>query len=231
VHQFVAPRSASASGLPVQQLGNESAQPFRLIRRKLLAEKLGDMCRGTLTFQQIEKGNDARIEFTFKAPDGEGDSDCLVEKELSTSSMSSSCSMPLGVIAMSPFFVCSDCHQKRVLWVSGSPRVGGRGAETPGWCNSATQRESVMQKNKLDDNPVEQVTTSETDATDYGSEDRGIGVVATVATVVVVGIAALEAALLPGIVLGVAAVCVPAISSENGRGVEPTFQVYGSRSL
>ena len=83
-----------------------------------------------------------------------------------------------------------------------------------------------MQIGRLDDNPVGQVTTSETDAIDYGSEDRGIGVVATLATVAVVGIAAaaLEAALLPGIVLGVAAVCVPQYLPRIGTALNPLFR-------
>jgi hypothetical protein len=57
---------------------------------------------------------------------------------------------------------------------------------------------------------VEPVESAETEALDEGSDDRG-DMVATVATVAVVGVAAaaFEVALLPGIILGVAAVAVP----------------------
>ena len=58
-----------------------------------------------------------------------------------------------------------------------------------------------------------------------GGEDRS-GVVATVATVAVVGIgaAAFEAALLPGIVLGVAAMFVPKYLPQIGAAVNPLFR-------
>jgi hypothetical protein len=85
-----------------------------------------------------------------------------------------------------------------------------------------------MQEPKLDSdgslaNPVEHVTTPETEHIDRDSENRG-DVVATVATVAVVGIvaAAFEAALLPGIVLGVAAVWLP--QHFMGPALNPLFR-------
>jgi hypothetical protein len=56
-------------------------------------------------------------------------------------------------------------------------------------------------------------------------EDRG-DMVATVATVAVVGVAAaaFEAALLPGIVLGVAAVAVPRYLPKMGAALNPLFR-------
>ncbi len=57
------------------------------------------------------------------------------------------------------------------------------------------------------------------------AEERG-DMVATVATVAVVGIAAaaFEAALLPGIVLGVAAVAVPRFLPRAGAALNPLFR-------
>jgi hypothetical protein len=57
------------------------------------------------------------------------------------------------------------------------------------------------------------------------TEDRS-DVVATVATVAVVGVAAaaFEAALLPGIVLGVAAVAVPRYLPQIGAALNPLFR-------
>ena len=85
-----------------------------------------------------------------------------------------------------------------------------------------------MQEPKLDGNgslanPVEHVTTPETEHIDRDSENRS-DVVATVATVAVVGIvaAAFEAALLPGIVLGVAAVSLP--QHFMGPALNPLFR-------
>jgi hypothetical protein len=73
--------------------------------------------------------------------------------------------------------------------------------------------------------PVENVHTEATEATeamDDGTEDRS-DMVATVATVAVVGVAAaaFEAALLPGIVLGVAAVAVPRYFPRIGAALNP----------
>jgi hypothetical protein len=85
-----------------------------------------------------------------------------------------------------------------------------------------------MQEPKLDGNgslanPAEHVTTPETEHIDRDSENRS-DVVATVATVAVVGIvaAAFEAALLPGIVLGVAAVSLP--QHFMGPALNPLFR-------
>lgn len=63
------------------------------------------------------------------------------------------------------------------------------------------------------------------DAADDSNQDRG-EVVTTVATVAVVGIAAaaFEAALLPGIVLGVAATCLPQYFPKMGEALNPLFR-------
>jgi hypothetical protein len=73
--------------------------------------------------------------------------------------------------------------------------------------------------------PVETAQTEAVEAIDEAGEDRG-DVVATVATVAVVGVAAavFEAALLPGIVLGVAAVAVPRYFPRIGAAVNPVFR-------
>ena len=57
------------------------------------------------------------------------------------------------------------------------------------------------------------------------SEDSG-DLLPTVATVAVVGIGAavFEAALLPGLILGVAAMCVPRFYPEIGSALEPLFK-------
>jgi hypothetical protein len=62
-------------------------------------------------------------------------------------------------------------------------------------------------------------------ALDQGSLDRN-DVIATVATVAVVGIgaAAFEAALLPGIVLGVAAMWAPKYFPKMGEALNPLFR-------
>jgi len=61
--------------------------------------------------------------------------------------------------------------------------------------------------------------------TEAVAEDRG-DVVATIATVAVVGVAAaaFEAALLPGIVVGVAAVAVPRYLPQIGAAINPLFR-------
>jgi uncharacterized protein DUF5132 len=86
-----------------------------------------------------------------------------------------------------------------------------------------------MQEPKLDGNgslanPAERVATPETEHIDRDSENRS-DVVAT-ATVAVVGIvaAAFEAALLPGIVLGVAAVWLPQHFPKMGAALNPLFR-------
>ena len=71
----------------------------------------------------------------------------------------------------------------------------------------------------------EPLDAPETEAIEPETEDRS-AVVATVATVAVVGIgaAAFEAALLPGIVLGVAAMFVPKYLPQLGAAVNPLFR-------
>jgi len=87
-----------------------------------------------------------------------------------------------------------------------------------------------MQKPKRDGNgsvesPADPVETPEAEAMESDIED-GNDVVATVATVAVVGVGAavFEAALLPGIVLGVAAVCVPRYLPRVGAALNPLFR-------
>src|SRR5271166_4797374 len=65
----------------------------------------------------------------------------------------------------------------------------------------------------------------ETEGVEPAGEDRS-DMVATVATVAVVGIAAaaFEAALLPGIVLGVAAVAAPKYLPKMGAALNPVFR-------
>jgi hypothetical protein len=89
-----------------------------------------------------------------------------------------------------------------------------------------------MQKSKKDGNgsvesAAEHLETpaEEIEGLEAGSEDRG-DMVATVATVAVVGVAAaaFEAALLPGIVLGVAAVAIPRYLPKIGTSLNPLFR-------
>jgi hypothetical protein len=72
---------------------------------------------------------------------------------------------------------------------------------------------------------TEQGATAAAEPIDSGGGD-GSAVTATVATVAVVGIgaAALEAALLPGIVLGVAAMWLPQYFPKMGEAVNPLFR-------
>ena len=71
----------------------------------------------------------------------------------------------------------------------------------------------------------EHLQTPETESAEPAGEDRS-DMVATVATVAVVGIAAaaFEAALLPGIVLGVAAVAAPKYLPKMGAALNPLFR-------
>jgi Protein of unknown function (DUF5132) len=71
----------------------------------------------------------------------------------------------------------------------------------------------------------EHVHAQETEGVELAGEDRS-DMVATVATVAVVGIAAaaFEAALLPGIVLGVAAVAAPKYLPKLGAALNPLFR-------
>jgi Protein of unknown function (DUF5132) len=73
--------------------------------------------------------------------------------------------------------------------------------------------------------PIENAQAEAIDTLDASSEDRS-DMVATVATVAVVGVAAaaFEAALLPGIVLGVAAVAVPRYFPRIGGALNPLFR-------
>ncbi|SRR5271169_4703700 len=87
-----------------------------------------------------------------------------------------------------------------------------------------------MPKTKHDGNGslesnVEQVEAPETEITEPAGTDRS-DMVATVATVAVVGVgaAAFEAALLPGIVLGVAAMLVPQFLPKMGAALNPMFR-------
>ena len=74
------------------------------------------------------------------------------------------------------------------------------------------------------DGLAKHIEVPETQAVEFDSEDRS-RLVATVATVAVVGIGAavFEAALLPGLVLGVAAVCVPRYFPQIGSALHPLF--------
>jgi Protein of unknown function (DUF5132) len=87
-----------------------------------------------------------------------------------------------------------------------------------------------MRKTKLegDDGIVhsaENVETPEAELIEPEDEDRG-QLVATVATVAVVGIGAavFEAALLPGVILGVAAMGVPRFLPQIGTALKPLFR-------
>jgi hypothetical protein len=72
---------------------------------------------------------------------------------------------------------------------------------------------------------AEHVEASESDAIDSDSEDRS-ALLATAATVAVVGVgaAAFEVALLPGLVLGVAAICVPRFYPQIVEALHPLFR-------
>ena len=72
---------------------------------------------------------------------------------------------------------------------------------------------------------AEPLEAAQTEAVEPVAEDRG-DMVATVATVAVVGVAAaaFEVALLPGIVLGVAAVAVPRYLPQLGAAINPLFR-------
>jgi hypothetical protein len=87
-----------------------------------------------------------------------------------------------------------------------------------------------MVKAKLDgdgslSDATEQGATAAAEPIDSEGDDRG-DLTATVATVAVVGIgaAAFEAALLPGIVLGVAAVWLPQYFPKMGEAFNPLFR-------
>jgi len=87
-----------------------------------------------------------------------------------------------------------------------------------------------MPKTKVDgngvlDGPATHLEGLEAEAVDQADQDRSEAV-ATVATVVVVGLgaAAFEAALLPGLVLGVAAMWAPKYFPKMGEALNPLFR-------
>ena len=83
-----------------------------------------------------------------------------------------------------------------------------------------------MQTSKLDGHAAETVSGNPAgDPVDQASEDHD-DVVATVATVAVVGIgvAIWEAALLPGVILGVAAMWAPQYFPKIGDAMQPLFR-------
>jgi hypothetical protein len=87
-----------------------------------------------------------------------------------------------------------------------------------------------MQKSKRDGNrgledASEYVETPETEAMELDTEDQS-DMVATIATVAVVGVgtAVFEAALLPGVVLGVAAMAVPRYLPQISAALNPLFR-------
>ena len=89
--------------------------------------------------------------------------------------------------------------------------------------------ENMMQTPKHEGNGIleseEHLHAPEAEGAVPPAEERG-DMVATVATVAVVGIAAaaVEAALIPGIVLGVAAVAVPRFLPRAGAALTPLFR-------
>jgi vacuolar-type H+-ATPase subunit H len=90
--------------------------------------------------------------------------------------------------------------------------------------------ESLMQKAKLDGNgslegAEEHVEAAATEMHEEGTSGRS-EIIATAATVAVVGVGALafEAALIPGLVLGVAAMWVPQYFPKLGETLNPLFR-------
>jgi hypothetical protein len=88
--------------------------------------------------------------------------------------------------------------------------------------------EESMLKAKLDgglSDATEDGATAAAEPIDSGGDDRS-AVIATAATVAVVGIgaAAFEAALLPGIILGVAAMWLPQHFPKLGEALNPLFR-------
>jgi hypothetical protein len=128
----------------------------------------------------------------------------------------------------------SQCHQNRRLWQPSTESLSVRRDVGPflAWrppTMMAEHWENMMQTPKHEGNgsleTSEHVQAPETEGVAPPAEDRG-DMVATVATVAVVGIAAaaFEAALLPGIVLGVAAVAVPRFLPKAGAALNPLFR-------
>jgi Protein of unknown function (DUF5132) len=93
--------------------------------------------------------------------------------------------------------------------------------------------EHAHETNASLDNLAKQFEASEPDALQPDSQDGDL--LATVATVAVVGIGAavFEAALLPGLVIGVAAMCVPRFFPQIGSALRPLFKstVRGANQL
>jgi Protein of unknown function (DUF5132) len=135
------------------------------------------------------------------------------------------------------FFVFSDCHESRECWGGGWLARSGASANRfrPPQVGSLSRVESLMAKAaKIDSNgardSVETHESTEPQVDDVvtaeAPEENGVDhsdVVATVATVAVVGIgaAAFEAALIPGIVLGVAAMWLPQYFPRMGEAINP----------
>jgi hypothetical protein len=98
---------------------------------------------------------------------------------------------------------------------------------------SAAELESLMKKAKLEGNgsleasaePAVEGAEAETLGEEMAEDDRS-ELVATVATVAVVGVGAavFEAALLPGLVLGVAAMWAPKYFPKMGEALNPLFR-------
>jgi Protein of unknown function (DUF5132) len=92
--------------------------------------------------------------------------------------------------------------------------------------------ESLMKKPKLegngslDDSTAEAVEGAETEMQENSESFGRSDIVATAATVVVVGVGAaiFEAALLPGLVLGVAAMWAPQYFPKMGEALNPLFR-------
>ena len=105
------------------------------------------------------------------------------------------------------------------------PSLVATGARQDGW----NQWESLMHTPKHEGNgsldSSGHVQAPETEDAASTGEDRS-DMVATVATVAVVGVAAaaFEAALLPGLVLGVAAVAAPKYVPKLGAALNPLFR-------
>jgi Protein of unknown function (DUF5132) len=91
-------------------------------------------------------------------------------------------------------------------------------------------KESSMKKSKLEGNGGLDAATaaegSETETLENGENSHRSEVIATAATVAVVGVGAaiFEAALLPGLVLGVAAMWAPQYFPKMGEALNPLFR-------
>jgi hypothetical protein len=137
---------------------------------------------------------------------------------------------------VSVFFMFSDCHESRESYRSGWVALGASAAGSAAPIGILEAVEGLMAKAKTDGNGGLENTEPDlpsavlpsavsAEAPEESSEDRS-DVVATVATVAVVGIGAVafEAALLPGIVLGVAAMWLPRYFPKMGEALNPLFR-------